>query len=219
MKRLISLIAAVLFAVIAAVPAVAAESSYTLTPNTIPEWEVLSGTGITYMPEQNIYSVSGTIELEIPVYSGVYLYCDMGGFGNYDNGDGSGSNISYVCYNEVGAVTEPYPVVQLIPSDGAFHRAQIGSDDMYAGISDEVRSIRLAISADKNHYIKSLCIISNDTAARDMSSFEWNLAGNTGRIEPNVTKATYWIMAGGVFAAALIMFGIRKWKDRIKKGK
>ena len=219
MKRFFALMSALAFALICSVTAGAEESSYTLTPNTVSEWEVLSGTGITYMPEQKIYSVSGSMELEIEVSGGVYLYCDMGGFGHYDNGAGSGSNISYICYNEVGAVTEPYPVVQTVPSDGKFHRAQIGTAEMLAGIPDDVHSIRLSITADKNHYIKGLYIYSSDMGARDMSAFSWSDAGNGGNIEPNASRATYWIMVGGVLAAALIMFGIRKWKDSIRKGK
>ena len=219
MKRFLAVIAAAALAVMCPVSAAAAERSYTLTPNTISEWEVHSGTGITYMPEQRIYSVSGSMELEIEVSGGVYLYCDMGGFGNYDNGEGSGSSIGYICYNEKGAVTEPYCVVQSVPSDGQFHRAQIGTAEMLAGIPDDVHSIRLSVTADQNHYIKALYIYSSDTAARDMSAFVWNDAGSGGNIEPNASRTTYLIMAGGVLAAALIMFGIRKWKERIRKGK
>ena len=219
MKRLISIIAAVLSAVFAAVPAMAFEASYTLTPETVSDWTVISGSGITYMSERGIYAVSGSIEHEIPVSSAVYIYCDMGGFGSYENGEGSGSNIKYTCYDENGDITAPLPTVMLVPSDGEFHRVRIGTDSKYAGIPENVRSIKLSISADSNHYIKSLHISSSDTMARDMSAFEWTNAGNSGRIEPNATRTTYFIMAGGVFAAALIMFGIKKWKDRIKKGK
>lgn len=219
MKHLISLAAAVMFAVICTVPAEAFETSYTLTPETVSDWTVISGSGISYMPEQGIYAVSGSVEHEIPVSSAVYICCDMGGFGSYDNGEGSGSNIQYTCYDENGDITVPLPIVVLVPSDGAFHRVQIGTDSKYAGIPENVRSIKLSVSADSNHYIKSLHISSSDTMARDMSAFEWTDAGSSGRIEPNATRATYWIMVGGVFAAALIMFGVRKWIDRIKKGK
>ena len=219
MKRLVFLLVLLIYAAVLTAPAGALETSYTLTPDTVSAWTVTSGAGIAYMPEQNIYSVSGTLEHEIPVVGAVYIYCDMGGFGTYDNGAGSGSNISFTCYDENGEIVEPYPAVMLVPSDGMFHRAGIGTDAMFAGLPENVRSIKLSISAHKNHYIKSVYISSSDTAARDMSAFKWSDIGTVGKIEPTVTAASYWIMVGGVFAAALIMFGVRKWIDRIKKGK
>ena len=226
MKRLISLIAAVLFAVIAAVPTGAAESSFILTESTMQQ----AGSDILeYLPEQKIFHFTraGNISVSLPVSGGVYIQTTFGGYrsrsnGVTDNGIDCSSYMQISCLDENG---EPLffrasSAIVNAPGDGKFYRWSLGTDTMYVGLPEEADRINLTIHAENDTvYIKSLNIFSSDTKARDMSwdiSWEVNEAGN---INAQTRPIDYVIMVCGVFAIALIMFGIKKWKDRIKKGK
>lgn len=226
MRRLISLLFAALCAAVLTVSAGAAESSFTLTESTMQE----TGADILeYLPEQKIFHFTraGNISVSLPVSGGVYIQTTLGGYRSRSNGV-TDNGIDCSCYMQISCLDEngeplftraSYTIVNT-PGDGKFYRCSLGTDAMYVGLPEEADRISLAIHAENDTvYIKSLNIFSSDTKARDMSwdiSWEVNEVGN---INAQTRPIDYIIMVCGVFAAALIMFGIRKWRDRIRKGK
>ncbi len=226
MKRLVSLLISVLCAVVLAVSAGAAESSFTLTESTMQE---VGSDILEYLPEQKIFHFTraGDISVKLPASGGVYIQATLGGYRSRSNGV-TDNGIDCSCYMQMSCLDEngeplftraSYTIVNA-PGDGKFYRWSLGTDAMYVGLPEEADSISLAIHAENDTvYIKSLDIFSSDTKARDMSwdiSWKVNEAGN---INAQTRPIDYIIMAGGVFAAALIMFGVKKWRDHIRKGK
>jgi|GEM_PF-3280135 len=225
MKRIVSLLLTVLFALLSAVSACAEESSFILAESTLPE---LGCDKLVYMPEQKIYHFTEKTEasIEIPVAAAIYAQVILGGYksasnGVTDNGVNCVCSIKTTFFDEngeellIGSGAE----LVIVPADGTFHCCNIGSMDMYAGIPDNVSKVKITVSAENDTaYLKSLVIASSDTKARNMSAWSWE-HNPVGNINAQTSRADYFIMIGFVFAAALIMFAVKKARDRIKKGK
>lgn len=226
MKRLVSLLLAGLFAVMTAVSAGALESSFVLSESTMSE---LGTDVLEYKPEQKIFHFKeyGSVSAEIPVSGGLYVYVIAGGYrsdsnGVTDNGVNHVCDISVDCFDSEGNEVM-FPgvshVIAMCPADGVFYRCAVGSQDMYAGLPENVSKVRLTVTGlNDTAYIKSMCLVSDDTKARDMSDTLWAQA-SAGNINAQTRPIDYYIMVGIVFLIALIMFGFKKWRDRIRKGK
>lgn len=226
MKRLVSLLIAGLFAIISAVSAGAAESSFILTESTLAE---LGSDILEYKPEQKIFHFKGygSVSTEIPVSGGIYLYVTAGGYrsdsnGVTDNGVNHVCDISVECFdNDGNEVMFPgvSHAIAMCPADGVFYRCSVGSQDMYAGLPDNVSKVRLTVTGmNDTAYIKSICIVSDDTKARSMAEAGWQ-QNTVGNINAQTRPIDYYIMVGIVFLIALMMLGFKKWRDRIRKGK
>ena len=226
MKRLTAFVLAVLFAVITAFPAGAVESSFILTESTMQE---VGSDILEYLPEQKIFHFTraGNISVSLPVSGGVYIQTTFGGYRSRSNGV-TDNGIDCSCYMQMSCLDEngeplftraSYTIVNA-PGDGKFYRWSLGTEAMYVGLPEDADRINLTIHAENDTvYIKSLNIFSSDMKARDMSwDISWKV-NEVGNINAQTRPIDYIIMVCGVFAAALIMFGIRKWRDRIKKGK
>ncbi len=224
MKRIVSLIAALMFAVTAAVSAGAAESSFELTESNM---QATGTDALEYLSAQKIFHFKkyGTVTAEIPAAGGVYVCVIAGGYRSDSNGV-TDNGVNHVCDisleyldsdgNEVsGPMTG---AITMSPADGKFHSWRIGTDSMYAALPENVSTARLTVTGlNDTAYIKSMYIAAGDTHARDTSDALWQ-HDDIGNINAQTRPIDYIIMVGGVFAAALIMFGFRKWRERIKKG-
>ncbi len=223
MKRIASLLAALVFTVIAAVSAGASESSFTLTESSMAE---IGADVLEYLPAQKIFHFRkyGTVTAEIPAAGGVYVCVIAGGYRSDSNGV-TDNGIDHVCDisleyfdSEGNEVSGPMTgAITMSPADGKFHSWRIGTDEMYSAVPENVSTARLTVTGlNDTAYIKSMYIAAGDTHARDTSDALWQ-HDYIGNINAQTRPADYLIMVGGVFAVALLMFGFRKWRDRIKK--
>ncbi len=223
MKRFFAAVCVVLCAFVLGIVSSAQEASFELTPETAKQFEALE-----YMPEQGIYHFtrSDSISADIPVHDGIYVYVTAGGYrspanGVTDNGINCVCTVKLTFFDENGdvvVVLHADPLI-FIPADGAFHRWSIGTDAMYAGLTDNIKRATLTVSAKNDTaYIKSMYIASSDIVARNMSGNKWEV-NDMGNINAQTTMADRLIMIGFVCAVALIMMIVAKVRQKYKRGK
>ena len=226
MKRLIAVLLCALFLFCFGITASALGSEFTLTPETVTE---LGCGSLEYLSEQKIYHFTGrdSAQIEIPVSGGIYTYVIAGGYhsesnGVTDNGVNCVCSLNIMLLDENGEqVISPdlgSPVI-CIPADGAFHRWSIGNDEMYAGLPENVKSVKLTVSGENNTaYIKSLYISSSDTQSRDMSALKWEV-NHLGNIDAQTGTMQRIVMIGFICLVAAVMMIFAKVRGKYKKGK
>ncbi len=223
MKKIVSAIISAALMLVCGITTSAFDSSFTLSENNVSSL----GGNIIYQPEQRIYALTQgeTYSTELPVSEGLYVSVITGGYesasgnGSGDNGINSGCELRVECFDSDGNEITPAYSMAAVPADGAFYSMSIGKDDKYSGLPENTAKVRFTITASGNRqYLKSLSIISSDMKARDLSVREWEYH-RLNNINANTTSAGYWIMVVFVFAVALIMFGVRKYRDKIRSRK
>ena len=222
MKRLAAVFVCALFTVLCSITASAQDYIFELTPDIVSD-----NSAVEYMPEQQIYhfTESGDISAKVPVYGGIYLYVTLGGYhseanGVTDNGINSVCHITLTCLDENGEVAKVSrnTKVVLVPADGTFRRYSLGSEDMYMGLPEEVKTVSLTVYGENSTaYVRNIYITSSDTAARDMTSQDWEVH-SMGNINAQTSRTDYIIMVGFVCAVALIMMIVAKVRQKYKKG-
>ena len=223
MKRLTAALLAAALLFMCSITVSADNNSYKLSESTM---SIFGGESFEYMPEQQMFhfTAAGEASVELSVKDALYFYIIAGSDnspsnGVTDNGVNSGCSVRLECLDASGERVMPsYPVLE-IPADHIFHRYSIGKDTMYAGLPDDVSKIRVTFTAyDSRQYIRAMQIMSDDTAARDMSVTEWEIH-DLGNINAQTTKADYFIMVGFIAAVSLIMMIFAKVRNKMKKGK
>ncbi len=222
MKKAVSIVFAVLFFMAAGFTAYA-ENSYRLLDS---NKDILGG-NIVYQPEQQIFRLTKgeTYSVELSADRGLYFFVTVGGYesangsGSADNGIRCGCEIRLDCYDSEGEVITPVYDTIFTEADGVFCRWSIGSDDMYSGLPENTKKVRLTIKADaERQYIKALEMHTSDTVALNKTLREWE-SHKLGNINAQTTLADYWIMVGFVAAVAAVMIVFRKIRDSIRNKK
>ena len=225
MKRLTAVFLCAFFLFCFGITASAAESAFMLSPENVRE----TGGSLEYLPEQKIFRFTrrDSVQTELPVSGGIYAYVIAGGYhsesdGVTDNGVNCVCTVDMKLFDENGEqVISPElgSAVLIIPADGAFHRWSIGSEDMYAGLPENVKRVCLTVSGmNDTAYIRSLYLGSSDTKARDMSALKWEVH-DVGNIDANTGTAQRIIMIGFICAVAAVMMIFAKVRGKYRKGK
>ena len=179
---------------------------------------------LTYLPDQKLFYLNGggAFSVEIPADGALYLLFEAGGYGKFENGAGSGLNIYIECLDENGeSLGGTFPEgILAISSDGGLYRASIGSPELFAGLHESIKKLRVSVTAhDSRQFIRTLEIHSSSTAARDMSVSEWTWSGRIKNLDADTTSTDHRIMVIFICAVALIMIVIRKYRDVIRNRK
>lgn len=143
---------------------------------------------------------------------GLWFYCDMGNYTNKGAGyivfeylDGAGDAIkSFTSEKNSG--------------NGSFRRYRIGSAEEYDKIPDGAESVRITVcfsDGEKSPYFKNFSLVLSNT--RSVSEAEdWAVSGDLQTVQVGVTRNDHIIWTVLVVLAALSMFAVRKWIDKIK---